>query len=394
MGNRWVILALLFLVRSGMGFQFQTVPALAPLYIATFGVSVADIGLLIGLYHAPGIALALPGGGLGRRFGDRAVVAVGLLLMLAGSLLMLWPATAWPGGWAMQITARLLAGAGAVALNVAMAKMVTDWFAGREIATAMGIFVNSWPFGIAMGLLLFPKLAAEAGLAGVNLLVAAALAVGLTALVALYRSPHGVTMAPTTASGWPEGAARNAVLVAGLIWGLFNAAFGVVFGFGPLMLTERGWTLAAASSATSIVLWLVVVSVPLGGVLADRSGRPLAVLIGSCLAFAAALLVATRTDAVMAVFVVLGLLGGLAVGPIMSLPSRVLAPQTRAVGMGLFFTMFYLVQAAGPWVAGRASTVAGRAAMAFDVGAAFLMVALALLAMFIAMTARPAVAAR
>jgi cyanate permease len=62
------------------------------------------------------------------------------------------------------------------------------------------------------------------------------------------------------------------VLTAGLVWGFYNAALGVVFGFGPLMLVERGWTLAAASSATSIVLWLVVISVPLGGVIADRSG--------------------------------------------------------------------------------------------------------------------------
>ncbi|MFD2857382.1 hypothetical protein ACFSZS_25305 [Seohaeicola zhoushanensis] len=59
--NRWIILALLFLVRAGMGVQFQLVPSLAPLFIESFALTVAEIGLLIGIYQAPGIFLALPG---------------------------------------------------------------------------------------------------------------------------------------------------------------------------------------------------------------------------------------------------------------------------------------------------------------------------------------------
>jgi hypothetical protein len=42
-----------------MAFQFQSVAAVAPLPGQTFGVGLADIGMLIGLYFAPGIALAL-----------------------------------------------------------------------------------------------------------------------------------------------------------------------------------------------------------------------------------------------------------------------------------------------------------------------------------------------
>jgi hypothetical protein len=47
--NRWGILAVLFTVRLTMGFQFQSVAAVAPLLGTQFGVSLADIGLLIGL---------------------------------------------------------------------------------------------------------------------------------------------------------------------------------------------------------------------------------------------------------------------------------------------------------------------------------------------------------
>jgi hypothetical protein len=65
--NRWGILAVLFAVRATMAFQFQSVAAVAPLLGSEFGVGIADIGVLIGLYFAPGIALALPGGAIGAK---------------------------------------------------------------------------------------------------------------------------------------------------------------------------------------------------------------------------------------------------------------------------------------------------------------------------------------
>jgi len=62
------------------------------------------------------------------------------------------------------------------------------------------------------------------------------------------------------------------VIVAGLIWGLYNVGFAVVFSFGPSMLFERGWSIAVAGSTISIALWLAIISVPAGGYLADRTG--------------------------------------------------------------------------------------------------------------------------
>jgi MFS family permease len=57
-----------------MAFQFQSVAAVAPLLGHDFGVGLADIGILIGLYFTPGVALALPGGAIGQRFGDNTTV--------------------------------------------------------------------------------------------------------------------------------------------------------------------------------------------------------------------------------------------------------------------------------------------------------------------------------
>ena len=379
MTGRWGVLALLFAVRTTMGFQFQAVAALAPLMRSELGISLADIGLLIGLYLAPGIALATPGGAIGKRFGDKAAVVTGLALMVAGGLMM-----AVSDSWGVQIAGRLIAGTGGVLLNVLMSKMVTDWFSGKEIATAMAIFINSWPIGIALALLVLPSIGSAYGIGAAHLAAAVYAAIGLLALAALYRAPiaAAASVAPQTAAKWPTGPALTALLIAGLIWGLFNAAMAMIFGFGTTLLVERDWTPTAASSATSLVLWLVAISVPLGGFVADRSGRNDTVLLAGCLGSVVLLAIAARTDAVIPAFVALGLVCGIAAGPIMSLPVRVLPPETRAVGMGMFFTLFYIFVVLGPWIAGLLANAAGSAHVTFDFGAAMLLACCALVLAF------------
>jgi MFS family permease len=364
LNNRWGILAVLFLVRATMAFQFQSVAAVAPLLGSAFGVSIADIGVLIGLYFAPGVALALPGGAIGQKFGDKATVLGALLLMLAGSLAM-----ALATSWGVQIAGRLVAGAGGVIVSVQLTKMLTDWFAGREIATAMAILVNSWPADIAVALLTLPLIGTRWGVGAVYLAVAAFIACGIALIALLYRPPGDGVAASTTKVSLDRPTIL-AVIAAGLIWGLFNIGFAVIFSFGPSMLVERGWSIAAAGSAISIVLWIAVFSVPFGGYLADRTGHPQTILVASCLVFAALMIVLPRTAAVILIVSALGLVSGQPAGPIMSLPAKVLQPATRAIGMGLFFTMFYGAMMLGPIVAGSLAKWTGSAATAFDFGAA------------------------
>lgn len=366
MTNRWAVLALLFAIRCTMGFQFQTAAALSPTIMQTFGVGIADLGLLVGLYLSPGILLAAPSGGLARRYGDKTMVAVGLGLMIAGGAIMIF-AESWEG----QIAGRAVAGFGGVLLNVLMSKMVADWFAGREIATAMGIFVNSWPVGIALALAVAPAIAGEAGLSGAHAVAVALAAAGLLALAAFYRQP-AQGAAAASAGGGLSRAVMAGVIVAGSIWGVYNAGLAMIFSFGPAMLAERGWSEAAASSATSIVLWLAAISIPFGGFLADRTGRLRTVMIGCFVLFAAALPIAARTEAVIPMFVVLGLVSGLAAGPIMALPAQILSAENRAIGMGVFLTIYYIAALVGPVFAGWVAELRGSAVVTFDLGAAML----------------------
>ena len=375
MRNRWGVLAVLFLVRLTMAFQFQSVAAVAPLLSGKFGVSLADIGLLIGLYFAPGVVLSLPGGAIGQKFGDKRTALIALVMMLVGSLAM-----ALTELWSLQIAGRLVAGAGGVLLNVQLTKMITDWFAGKEMATAMAIFVNSWPAGVALSLLSLPLIGTAYGLAAVHIFVAALIAIGAV-MAAFYRAPEHA-IAGVASSARLSVQVMMAVVVAGLIWGLFNLGFAMIFSFGPTMLVERGYTIAQSGSVISIVLWLAVFSVPLGGFVADRLKRPQFVLVAGSLLFALLMLLLAHSGVVIPLVVALGLISGQPAGPMMSLPARVLEPATRALGMGIFYTLYYAAMTVGPIVAGAAAKWTGSAAAAFDFGAAVVLACPLLLWLF------------
>ncbi|MFK0691688.1 CynX/NimT family MFS transporter [Mesorhizobium sp. IMUNJ 23033] len=367
MRSRWTILAVLFVARTAMAFQFQSVAAVAPLVGDSIGVSLADIGILIGLYLAPGVALALPGATIGQRYGDKATVLAGLLMMLAGEMLMTSSTF-----WSLQISGRLIGGTGGVLLNVLMTKMVADWFAGREIATALAIYINSWPAGIAIALILLPAIGTAFGMTAVGIAVSVLIIVSLGLMTFVYRAPevppaggderHGI-------SAWTT----YALIAAGLIWCLYNVGFAMVFSFGPSMLVERGWSNSAAGSTISVVLWLATLSVPLGGFLADRTKRSGAVLVAGCAGLAFLMLLLSRSGLVLPLIIAMGIVCGLPAGAIMSLPTRVLGQRTRSIGMGVFYTVYYAGMLAGPAIGGKLATWAGTATVALDFGAAALL---------------------
>ena len=121
------------------------------------------------------------------------------------------------------------------------------------------------------------------------------------------------------------------------------------------------------------MLWLAVLSVPLGGFLADRTGRPQTHSGRRRIVFALLMMLLPRSGAVIPTVIALGLICGLPAGPIMSLPARVLQPATRPIGMGIFYTVYYAAMMLGPVAGGACAKWAGNAAAAFDFGAAVML---------------------
>ena len=361
------MLAILFIARVTMGFQYQAVAALSPLFADSFGIGLADLGILVGLYMSPGVVVALPGAAIGKLFGDKRVVSFGMILMIIGGIIM---AFGW--NYPLQLTGRVVAGAGGVILNVLMAKMVTDYFSGREISLAMGIFANSWPVGIAAALLVLPLVGNTAGLSWAMLTVAIFILIGLLLFYSMYVD---VAQAGVKSAGKFKisGTALIALLLAGIIWAFYNAGLAMIFAFAPIFLLEKGWSLLSANSTTSIVLWLAVISIPIGGYLADRTGKKDLIILGSLTTFAILLPLSAHTEFVISIYILMGLFAGLAAGPIMGLPSEVLTPENRGIGIGIFLSLFYVGVVLAPILAGALLETTGNPGVAFYLGSVLLM---------------------
>jgi predicted MFS family arabinose efflux permease len=352
--NRWIILGVLFLARTTMALQFQSVASVGPSLMTTLAIDFATLGLLIGLYMLPGTVLALPGGVLAQRFGAKRIVLIGLALMTAGGLVM-----ALAASFHVVLAGRILSGAGAVFLTVLVAKMVTDWFAGRELVAAMAILIASWPFGLAVGLVLFGPLAEVAGWNAVMLFGALAAFAALVLVALIYREPPGLP--PATASLVPDLTRHEwlLVLVAGAIWGFYNVAYIVLISFVPELFTTRGYSFAQASRAVSLVGWVLIVAVPLWGFLIERPGRPMQFVTAALIVLPTALVALPFVDMPLLPFAIIALATGVPAGLMASLPAQVVRPQARAGGMGVFYMCYFIAMATLPGVAGLARDLSG-----------------------------------
>ena len=344
--NRWVVLAVLFAARSAMGFQFQSVASVSPLLMHDLAIDFALLGALIGVWMLPGVVVAIPGGLLGRRFGDKNVVVSGLALMALGSFV-----TAAASTYAPAMAGRVISGAGAVMLNVLLAKMVADWFQGGGLASAMGVLVTSWPFGIGLALLVLGPLSAATTWAFAIQVTAWACIAALLAVALVYRTPPAQESRSVAAA--PMGRRElSLACVAGVIWAFYNVGYIIVVSFVPVLLAARGLTAANAAVIASFASWPLMLSVPLGGYLADRTGRGYAIMIGGLIAMAAAMPFMLAAPSPLVMLVLFGVIGGLPGGIIAALPGRALAPKARHLGLGIFFTLYYVGMALLPGLAG------------------------------------------
>jgi predicted MFS family arabinose efflux permease len=345
--RRWAILALLFVARAGLGFQFQTMGSVADALSEHLSLNFAEIGTLIGLFMLSGIALSIPAGFAGRYASDRTLVALGL-----GALALGGAVAAVADGFAVLAVGRLLCGAGFVLTTIYFTKMTADWFAGRELATAMGVLVMSWPGGIALGQVVHGWLAASYGwrlpfvVASLYCLVAAAV------ILTLYRRPDIGSAAEVVVSTDLSAREWTLTLIAAVVWAAFNAAYVVYLSFAPLVLTGGGLGRLEAASIVSLASWVMIFSGPLCGQVADRSGRS-DLILSICLVCAmGALVLLPHVGWAIPLTLGFGLLGMAPAGLIMALTGAAMAPQKRAFGMGIFFSVYFLLVAPAPAIAG------------------------------------------
>lgn len=357
MSNRWIALAVVFVARLSLGFQFQSIASVSPLLVDDLHLTYTELGWLIGLFSLPGVVLAFPGGLLGRRFGERPVAVAGLALMALGALI-----TAWSSSFLPASAGRTLSGAGFVLANTVFAKMIADWFVGKELATAMAIMLTAWPMGIGLALVSLGAVASAFSWRTAVEAGALAATLGLVLILALYRRPAGATAAPTTHAAAIRRREIRLSVVAGLAWGTLNGSLLVFLGFAPGLLVAEGASVAQAGAVVSVALWVTLVSIPLGGQLVDRVGHADYVIVFGAVATALCIGALPGFGAPAFWCVMIALAIAPLPGAIMALLPRTVRPETLATGFGIFYSVYYAVVALAQPLAGLVRDRMGTAA--------------------------------
>lgn len=178
---RWVIRGLGLLAQAVSCVYLYGVPMLVPMLRSDLGLSLAQAGAVVG---APSVGLLLTliaWGAAADRYGERLVIASGLVLAAAA----LVAAGLLARGVVALCLALVLAGAAGASVNAAGGRMVLGWFAAHERGLAMGVRQTAQPLGVGLAALLLSTSAHRWGVQPALLVPAAGCAL-LAVLVAAF----------------------------------------------------------------------------------------------------------------------------------------------------------------------------------------------------------------
>ncbi len=345
---------------------FQAYPPLFDALVAEFDISRQAVALVMSLFLAPILVLAVPAGVLVDRLGVRRVGWVAFGLMAVGALV-----SALTPAFPVLLAGRALAGAGGCFLIVAVLKIITYSFTRERLGLALGIFAAGLPGGTAVAFNVLNAGGETLGWRGVTLLA------GLIAISALWPYLWLARGAPVAEGRVQPSTNMPGVLGSREMWRLAAVTvcgYTAIIGFttwAPSTLVEyAAMPLWVSLALASFLLVVDIPFAPLWGKVSDRMGiRKAFIVLAFAIYLAGSLvvpLVAQSAAAVPALFVVIGVMGmGCAMffPAALAIPAENVAPPLTGAAYGMLFAAQVAGMMAGPSVVGfvldSASTYAG-----------------------------------
>jgi MFS family permease len=328
---RWAVLAAGTAATASAAALFVGLPVIVPALREEYDLSLGEVGVLLAAGWIGSTATLLPWGLAADRFGERAVLALGL----AGCAVCLVGAAYAPSFEALLLLLGV-AGASGASVHSASGRAVMHWFTADERGLALGVRQTAIPLGGLTAALTLPALAEAGGSEAAFLFLAALCGAGALVGVLVLRgreAAEGIEVASVVRT---LGDAKLWRLSVGS--GLYLYAQVAVIGFGVLFLVdEHGFSEQSAALVFGVAQVLAVVFRIGGGRWSDLMGSRVVPLRRVGLTVVAALLVAA----------------GLAGGPIWLLvPALALAGGLTMAWNGLAFTA--AAELAGPMRSGAA----------------------------------------
>jgi len=236
-------------------------------------------------------------------------------------------------------------------------KMVSDRFEGREFLVVMGLLVGAFPVGVGLVGLSLGPLVRGVGWPG---LFFAGAGIATAALLLFWPNSLRALPASVARSGWTLPSRRECllVMVAGLVWTAYNAGYYGFLSYLPSVLAVRQHPASVTAFVLTVATWSNLPATVVGGSLAGRFGNTPVFLAGT-VAGVVAVAGPAFVDWPLLWGVLFGTVASLHAGVIVAVGTLSARPENRAVGMGLFYTVYYVGGTLLPALCGRAADLAG-----------------------------------
>ncbi|MBF4614032.1 MFS transporter [Curtobacterium sp. VKM Ac-1376] len=329
----WTMLAL-GVAAQAAGTLVVSAPALLIPYLHAHGTSLPVAGLLAAAPTFGMVLTLIAWGAITDRFGERVVIAGGLVLTTL-AVVGAWAAAGDP---VLLGLAFLAAGMTSASTNAASGRVVVGWFPKERRGLAMGIRQMSQPLGVTLAAVTVPQLAEGSGIRA-----ALVLPIVLCAVLAVCCTV-GITDPPRPARAAVAAAVTaNPYRSNGFLWRVHAVSALLVVPqftlstYGLVWLVGLGWPTPAAGLLVGGSQFVGAIGRILVGVWSDRVGSrvgPLRIVaVSAAVVMAVLALVDTTHLAGAAVFLVL-------------------ATSVTVADNGLAYTS--VAEAAGPFWSGRA----------------------------------------
>lgn len=362
---RWVVLGVGTAAQAATAAFFLGLASVTPDLRAYYDTGLAGVGALLGVTSMGLVATLLVWGTATDRFGERAVMTVGL----TGAAVALGAAAlvrSLPAAGALLIAA----GASGASVNAASGRAVLTWFPAQRRGFAMAVRQTAVPLGTAAAGVVLPVLAARGGVPAVFVGLAAGCLAAAVASAIWIREPPDRPLVAARATATPTRAVladrrmqRLSVAGALLVVPQFLGTGFLV----ELLHTGRGVPAATAAALLSLTQVLGALGRLGNGAWSDRAGRlgPLRIVsLAVAAAFAAAAVAFRGPIPLLAVVMVVATALAVSWNGLLFTAAGELAPTGRAAtGMAMTNTANYVGGAVTAVAGGAVAASAGWPAM-------------------------------
>ncbi|MHB8840664.1 MAG: MFS transporter [Candidatus Aquicultor sp.] len=303
----WVLIAAVLTNLGAIGLGRFAIGMIIPKMGAGLGLTNTQLGIIVSGMFIGYLLTTVISGALATRIGPRKVIATSMCMVSVGMVI----AGTASGFWAALI-GQLLTGIGAGGSNVPTLGLITRWYSQKIRGTATGIVLVGSGLGFALSGILVPYIIDAYGASGwrASWFYLSCIVFVITVLGALIfrNSPSEVGLKPiggnvsSEGSGelqrdddgahghWKDVYRSRPLWELGFIYLMFGFSYvGFTTFFAKYLVEEIGFTHGSAGELWFIVGLISLVSGFLWGILSDKIGRRITLIIvyalqGLCLA--------------------------------------------------------------------------------------------------------------